>query len=118
MIKFIVDAQLPYSLTVILKRKGFDVVHTDNLPNKEKTTDNEIRILAKEENRIIITKDNDFFDSYILYKSPSRLLLISTGNIINKDLFILFDKYFELIVKYFETYNFLEITNDELYAHE
>jgi len=118
LIKFIVDAQLPYSLSVILNRKGVDVIHTDNLPNKEKTTDNEIRILAKEENRIVITKDNDFFDSYILYKSPSRLLLISTGNIINKDLFILFEKYFELIVKYFESYNFIEITNDELYAHE
>jgi predicted nuclease of predicted toxin-antitoxin system len=91
LIKFKVDAQLPYSLTVILKRKGFDVVHTDNLPNKEKTTDNEIRLLAEAEKRIVITKDNDFFDSYILKKSPPRLFLISTGNIINKDLFILFE---------------------------
>jgi hypothetical protein len=39
-------------------------------------------------------------------------------DIINKDLFILFEKYFDMIVKYFETYNFLELTNDELYAHE
>ena len=51
MIKFIVDAQLPYSLALMLKTKGFDVVHTDDLPNKERTTDNEIRIVAKEENR-------------------------------------------------------------------
>ena len=49
MIKFIVDAQLPYSLALMLKTKGFDVVHTDDLPNKERTTDNEIRIVAKEE---------------------------------------------------------------------
>ena len=66
----------------------------------------------------MITKDNDFFDSYILKKSPPRLFLISTGNIINKDLFILFEKYFDLINAYFETYNFLELTNEELYAHE
>jgi predicted nuclease of predicted toxin-antitoxin system len=63
LIKSIVDAQLPYSLSVILKGKGFDVIHTDNLTHKEKTTDSEIRILAKEENRVVITKDNDFFDS-------------------------------------------------------
>ena len=118
MIKFIVDAQFPYSLAVMLKRKGFDVIHTDDLPNKERTTDNEIRILAKEENRIVITKDNDFFDSYILNKSPSRLLLISTGNIINKELFVLFEKNFDLVTGYFEIYSFLELTNDELYAHE
>ena len=67
---------------------------------------------------ILITKDNDFFDSYILIKSPPRLLLISTGNIINKDLFILFEKYFDLMISYFETYNFVELTNNELFAHE
>ena len=118
MIKFIVDAQLPYSLSIMLKEKGFDVIHTDDLPHKERSTDTEIRMLAKEENRIVITKDNDFFDSYILSKSPSRLLLVSTGNIINKDLFVLFEKNFELMISYFEIYNFLELTNDELYAHE
>ena len=118
MIKFIIYAQLPYILAGILRSKGFDVIHTDDLPNKERTTDNEIRTLAKEESRIVITKDNDFFDSYILSKSPTRLLLISTGNIINKDLFILFEKNLEVIAVYFERYNFLELTNDELYAHE
>ncbi len=102
----------------MLKAKGFDVLHTDDLPNKERTHDNEIRIIAKEENRIVITKYNDFFDSYILSKSPPRLLLISTGNIINKALFILFEKNFEMMIKYFDSYSFLELTNDELYAHE
>ncbi len=102
----------------MLRDSGFDVTHTDDLPHKERTTDNQIRTIAKEETRIVITRDNDFFDSYILSKSPSRLLLISTGNIINRDLFILFKKNLELLTSYFETYNFLELTNDELYAHE
>jgi predicted nuclease of predicted toxin-antitoxin system len=88
------------------------------LPNKSKTTDGEIRILAKTENRIVITKDNNFFDSYILFKSPRQLLLISTGNIINKELFNLFEKNLDMIVAYFETYNFLELANNELFAHE
>jgi predicted nuclease of predicted toxin-antitoxin system len=117
-IKFIVDAQLPYRLTLLLREKGFDVIHTDDMPNKERTTDAEIRTLAKAENRFVITKDNDFFESYIINKSPSGLLLISTGNIINKELFLLFSKYLDLIITHFETYNFLELTNDELFAHE
>jgi len=115
---FIIDAQLPFSLATKLRKQGYDVIHTDDLPNKERTADNEICMLANDDNRIVITKDHDFFDSYILKKSPPRLLLISTGNIINKDLFILFDKYLSLIVAYFETYNFLELTNNELFAHE
>lgn len=118
MIKFLIDAQLPFSLAKFLNEKGFDVRHTNDLPSKDRTTDDEIRNLASEENRIVITKDSDFFASYILSKSPARLLLVSTGNIINKHLFALFDKNVELITKYFETYNFVELTNDEIYAHE
>ena len=34
MIKFIIDAQLPYSLAVMLREKGIDVTHTDDLPKK------------------------------------------------------------------------------------
>jgi predicted nuclease of predicted toxin-antitoxin system len=88
------------------------------LQNKDRTSDNELRRICDSENRILITKDNDFFDSYILRKSPPQLLLISTGNIINEDLFSLFEKYFNLIITYFETYNFVELTNTELFGHE
>ncbi len=102
----------------MLKERGFDVIHTNDLPNKERTGDNEIRSLAKKEDRIVITKDKDFFESYILSQSPRRLLLISTGNIINKILYVLFEKNLELILKYLESYNFLELTNDQLYAHD
>lgn len=118
MIKFIVDAQLPYRLALLLRQKGFDAIHTDDLPNKERTTDTEIRSLSKKENRIVITKDSDFFESYIINKSPSSLLLVSTGYIVNKELFSLFTKYFDEIIKHFESYNFVEITNDEIFAHE
>lgn len=37
--KFFIDANLPYKLAILLKEKGFDVIHTDHLPEKEKTTD-------------------------------------------------------------------------------
>lgn len=47
MISFIVDAQLPYSLAIMLRKRGYDAVHTDDLPNKERTGDNEIRIVAR-----------------------------------------------------------------------
>lgn len=74
MTSFIVDAQLPYEIAILLRKKGFDAVHTDDMPNRARTSDSEIRALAKNEGRIVITKDSDFFDSYILSKSPSRLL--------------------------------------------
>ena len=51
--KFIVDAQLPYGVAQMLREKGFDTVHTNDLPDKERTTDNYIRDISVKENRIV-----------------------------------------------------------------
>jgi predicted nuclease of predicted toxin-antitoxin system len=37
--KFLVDAQLPYGIALFLRDKGFDALHTNDLPDKEYTTD-------------------------------------------------------------------------------
>lgn len=84
--KFLVDAQLPYLLATLLRQKGFDVLHTDDLPAKDETPDGDIRAVANRDDRIVITKDSDFLDSHLVNKSPRRLLLITTGNIKNRQL--------------------------------
>lgn len=84
--KFLVDANLPFKLVLNLRDKGFDVIHTDNLPLKEQTTDREIRIISEAQNRIVISKDADFLDSHLITGIPKKFLYISTGNIINRDL--------------------------------
>lgn len=34
--KFLVDAQLPYGLKQFIESEGFDAIHTNDLPSKEK----------------------------------------------------------------------------------
>lgn len=34
--KFFIDANLPFKLALALKAKGYDVLHTDDLPDKIK----------------------------------------------------------------------------------
>lgn len=97
--KFIVDAQLPKILAYSLRDKGFDVVHTSELPDGNDTTDDEINRLSLAENRIVISKDGDFYDSFTAKKEPYKLLHIKTGNIKNSQLIELFDKNSELIIK-------------------
>jgi len=110
--KFIVDAQLPYGISIFLKNKGFDAIHTNDLPDKERTKDSQIRNISLLENRIVITKDYDFMDSYILMKKPKKLLIVTTGNIKNKQMFELWENNFELIIKLFETCNLVELSNN------
>ena len=114
--KFIVDAQLPFSIALFLKDKGFDVLHTNDMPDKERTTDNQIRRIATLENRIVITKDYDFFDSYIIKKVPKKLLLVTTGNIKNQKLLELWQKNWEQIVNLFKTYDFVELNKIDVIA--
>ena len=116
--KFLIDANLPFKLAKVLKEKGFDIIHTDDLPDKERTKDNEIRKVSVDQDRVIITKDSDFLDSHIVQGIPSKLLLITTGNIVNKVLLDIFDKNFETIISLFNSYDLIELNNEQIVGHE
>lgn len=116
--KFLIDANLPFKLAVLLENKGYNVIHTDNLKNRERTTDKEIRDIALKENYIVVTKDSDFFDSHLIKKIPPKLLFVTTGNIINRDLLHLFDLHFEKVITLFENYDLVELDNKQIIVHE
>ena len=116
--KFLVDANLPFRLALNLRNKGFDVLHTDNLPNKEETSDKEIRDLSVEQDRIVISKDSDFLDSHLIVGIPKKFLYISTGNIINRDLILLVEQNLPQIIQLFNEYDLIELDNVELILHE
>ncbi|UYM07635.1 DUF5615 family PIN-like protein [Solicola gregarius] len=87
--RFLVDAQLPARLAARLGDLGHDVVHTSSLPHGNRTTDVEISEIADQKNRIVVTRDADFRNSHLLQGSPSKVLVIATGNISNTDLLTL-----------------------------
>lgn len=97
--KFLIDAQLPPSLRRLFIERGYDAIHTLDLPLKNDTKDLQIRQIAVQENRIVISKDIDFYDSFILKQEPPKLVLVKTGNISTKDLKALFDSHFDDLVK-------------------
>ncbi|MHC5773842.1 DUF5615 family PIN-like protein [Nostoc sp.] len=83
--KFLVDAQLPVRLARFLKTLGYDTIHTRDLPGENATPDNEINAVSIQQNRILITKDVDFVNSFLTVQQPYKLLLITTGNINNSN---------------------------------
>ena len=62
--KFIVDVQLPKSLADFLSQKGHVALHTLELPEKNKTTDKQIIEISFKGNYIVITKDDDFLETF------------------------------------------------------
>jgi len=88
------------------------------LPSRNLTTDYVITLKADEENRIVISKDSDFLDSFILYGKPVKLLLVKTGNLTNMELLRLFQENLNVIYSAFEKYSFLELTRSEIITHK
>lgn len=106
-----------YRLKDWLIVQGFDAIHTRDLPEANKTEDLSIAHIADEENRTVITKDSDFLKLYILKIRPQKLLMITTGNIVNKELLILFEKNFETALKLFNSFNVVEMNNFLVMGH-
>lgn len=107
--KFLIDAQLPRRMAGWLGSAGCDAVHTLDLPNGNRTTDELVIECADREQRTAVTKDADFVNSHLLQARPAKLLLVSTGNISNRDLEALMVPLIPDIVREFQAHSFLEL---------
>ncbi|MFN8487087.1 MAG: DUF5615 family PIN-like protein [Caldilineaceae bacterium] len=116
--KWLIDAQPPKRLARLLQERGHDALHTLDLPEQNRTTDVVLNQLALEEERIVVTKDSDFVDSFLLTRRPPQLLLVSTGNISNRELEQLFLANLEQLSAGFALYDYIELSRQHLIFHE
>jgi len=65
----------------------------------------------------VVSKDSDFLDNYILEGSPKKLLIVSTGNINNQNLILLFEKNLESKKSLLEDNSVVEIDEEEIRVH-
>ena len=116
--KFLVDAQLPRRLIHRLQEAGHDAIHTLDLPLGNRTPDDMINGISEREQRIVITKDADFVNSFTLYHKPYKLLLISTNKIKNAELERLFLQNIPRIAQAFEDHDFVELSQTVFTIHK
>ena len=107
--KFLVDAHLPRRMVRWLAAAGGDAAHTLDLPLENRTPDKDVTEFVDRDERILVTKDGDFVDSHLLFHRPAKLLLVTTGNISNRELELLVVPLISSIVAAFENHSFLEL---------
>lgn len=112
------DAQLPTKLFEVLSGLGFDVIHTGFLANKNRSTDAEILSVCEKDKRVLISKDHDFVDSFVLRNKPEKFLWVTAGNISNKKLIHIFQNHHQAIKDLFEMHFFVELTKEDLIVHQ
>ncbi len=107
--KFLVDAHLPRALCAVLQAAGHEAIHTSQLPAQNRTTDKVINALSVKEERVVVTKDADFYHSHVLHRKPWKLLLVRTGNTRTRDLKALFERDLPEIIAAFERNSLVEL---------
>ena len=116
--KFLIDAQLPVRLARFLQNAGYNVIHTKDLPGQNATSDSEINALSIQDERIVITKDSDFVNSFLTIQQPHKLLLITTGNIQNSELEALVSANLLILIEQFSQHSYIEMSRDAITVHQ
>jgi predicted nuclease of predicted toxin-antitoxin system len=116
--KFLIDAQLPLRLAQLLREAGYDTIHTRELPQQNMTPDSIINSISIQDERVVITKDSDFVDSFLTVQQPFKLLLVTTGNIKNADLEVVFTINLPLIVGLLSQHSYIELSRDSVIVHQ
>jgi predicted nuclease of predicted toxin-antitoxin system len=116
--RFLVDAQLSERLKRWLLEQGHDAVHTNDLPLKHLTPDKDIIRIADVEDRVVISKDSDFYKYKLIFDKPKRIVFITTGNISNSALMGIFELNFHVLVELFDAgSSVIEISNTDIVSH-
>ena len=112
--RFILDAHLSPSLRQVFAAAGHDAIHTLDLPERNASRDGVLNAISMSEERVVVTKDTDFYHSHLLHGRPWKLVLLRTGNLGLKDTRALFEKHLPEIVSALSAYTLVEIDRQRL----
>ena len=73
---------------------------------------------SRDDLRVVVTKDRDFVDSFMVRGSPARLIFVTTGNIRNDDLVDLFVRRIPEIELILRSGRFLEFSRFALLVRD
>ena len=82
--KFLCDVHISIKIAKSIEDFGYECEHVNRILNKWNTSDLEIIGFADDNDFILITKDQDFRDSFLLNAKPNKLIKINLGNISNE----------------------------------
>jgi predicted nuclease of predicted toxin-antitoxin system len=91
--KFLCDVHISIKLAKHINNKGFECIHINTILDKWFTSDRNIAKFSDLNDLILITKDFDFKNSFLVNKTPKKLIKINSGNISNTQLIEIFDRF-------------------------
>lgn len=111
--RFLCDVHISYRIKKFLQANGHYCIHINEILLQDRTADQDIAVHCNENDLILISKDEDFLDTCLLKRLPSKLVKINLGNISTAKLIEILEKALPLIKELEEREYFLI----ELYKH-
>jgi predicted nuclease of predicted toxin-antitoxin system len=111
--RFIIDAHLPAAIKRYFSAAGFESVHASELPKGNSTPDEELVQFAGLDG-VIITKDEDFYQSFLLKKRPSKLILVKFGNLRLHETIEVFSRLTQLLIELIDKHDLVELYRDRI----
>ncbi len=115
--KFVIDAHLPRRLCRVFAAAGHDAVHTSTLVLGNQTSDGLLNSLAEEQQRVVVSKDSDFYYSHVLHGRPAKLGLVRVGRMRAIELIALFENHMTEISITLESSSLIEIDRSRRTKH-
>lgn len=112
--KFLVDEQLPISLVKWLTSQGYDTIHATSLGKFLRISDKEVCRESISHNRVVITKDIDFLNSFLIKREPWKLIYLTTGNVSNTSLLDLFQSNLPQLIGLLDKANVVEMNQQNI----
>ena len=70
--KFLCDVHISYKIVKHLINLGFDAIHVNDILNKSETKDSAICEYQDINDYVVITKDSDFRNSFLVKQTPKK----------------------------------------------
>jgi predicted nuclease of predicted toxin-antitoxin system len=79
--KFLCDVHISYKIVRHIRSLGYEAIHINEILDRWHTKDADICTYADENNLIVLTKDADFKNSFLIRNTPKKLIKVNLGNI-------------------------------------
>jgi predicted nuclease of predicted toxin-antitoxin system len=79
--KFLCDVHISYKIVRYLQMAGYETTHINEILAKWYTEDRDICSYADKHDLIVVSKDADFKNSFLIDGTPRKLVKINLGNL-------------------------------------
>lgn len=95
--RFLCDVHISYKIKKFLQSQNHYCIHINEILAQDRTEDHDISAYCNERGLILITKDEDFLDTYLIERLPNKLIKINLGNISTNKLIDIINKALPLV---------------------